>query len=101
MKDVTCVIRLFVDECELWLCDYDRGHLYPSERFGHGRCDDCLQCNARVMLAVIMMMYPSDKHGRGGCARWMLAASVIISCSIYYPTSCLLLLTCALNKTDC
>ena len=88
MKDVmTCVLRLFVDDCQLWLCDLERGQLYPSERFGHGRCDVCLQCKARVMLAVIMNMYPSDKHGRVRCARWMLTASVIISCSMYSPAA--------------
>ena len=27
--------------------------------------DVTIACNARVMLAVIMLMYPSDKHGRG------------------------------------
>ena len=67
--------------------DYERGQLYLSERFGHGRCDVCLQCKARVMLAVIMNMYPSDKHGRVRCARWMLTASVIISCPIYSPAA--------------
>ena len=91
MKDV----KMQCDMCPPFVCgsmstvalDYERGQLYPSERFGHGRCDVCLQCKARVMLAVIMNMYPSDKHGRVRCARWMLTASVTISCSIYSPAA--------------
>ena len=54
--------------------------------------DVTIACSYRVMLAAscdyeVMNMYPSDKHGRVRCARWMLTASVIISCSMYSPAA--------------